>query len=154
VRQGQVVVLRELFSFIMGIFLLLSIVLLFNDEVAPGIKKMTVNEKVYSMIFHVNSLLEKTKTLARDINNAEIYFQREMPDKLSGQTYRVYTNSNQLCVRTSGDVILNRCVNMTINASGNYLSGTDIFFNATFKGNDVMLAFDNVLAYAPVCTTS
>lgn len=147
-RKGQVVVLRELFSFAMGVVVLLGIITIFNTNITPELEEYSVNEQAYSMLFHVYSLMENSMQLARSSINSTVVMLDELPLQLSNQPYRIYpSNDNQLCIRTRGDVILNPCINMTLPATinGNYLSGTFIQINATLKGSELYLNFSNLL---------
>jgi len=153
-RRGQIVVLRELFTFVMGIIIMLSVLYIFNSVILPEISEYSVNEQAYAVLFHVNSLLTRVETMTRSVNGALVSLHQDMPETINNNNYRVYNNSNQLCIRTSGDRVLSHCVNMSVDASvsGNYLSGTELMINSSFDNGQVLIDFDNVVEYVTVCT--
>ncbi|MFA5406846.1 MAG: hypothetical protein WC307_05835 [Candidatus Nanoarchaeia archaeon] len=154
-RRGQVVVLRELFAFVMGTLIMITVVIMFNSIMLPELEDYSVNEQTYSVLFHVHSLLEKVNTLTHESSNTIVSLQQEMPDSINDNTYRIYTEANQLCIRTKGGQVFSHCVNMSVAASinGNFLSGTDIIINSSLVDSSVLIDFDNVLEYVIVCTT-
>ena len=151
-RKGQVVVLRELFSFAIGVVVMLSVVTIFNTSVSPQLKEYSVNEQSYSMLYHFHSLFEKSLTLARTDDGAAISIQETLPNEIAEQSYRIYVSNSELCIRTKGDVSIIRCINTTVPAviSGNFLSGSELMLNSSVTESGMSISFGNYIpSYLP-----
>lgn len=127
-RKGLTVVLREVFAFAFGIFILISVTSMFNGVIVPSIKKFSYNEQLLGLIEQVNSMVIRVDDIIRDGVNTTFMIKGELPSKVGVSSYRVYVEGNLLCARTSSDYIVTRCINYTTSSvlSGNYLGGTEM----------------------------
>ncbi len=148
--RGQAVVIRELFAFAIGVAVMIAIVSLFNNTILPKIRDFSINEEAYLALFHVHSLIERTSTILRDGGSDEVIIKVQMPDKISDQHYRIFVDGDDLCLKTSGKVILKRCINLVLDTSvsGNFLSGTEMKLDVTKDS----ATFDNVVDFTHTCT--
>jgi hypothetical protein len=147
-RGGQVVVLRELFAFSLGIMVMFGVVFIFNSIVSPELEKFSLNEQAYSMLFHVNSLLEKASFLARSLADSSLVLTEDLPDELADHSYTVSAFDNQLCIQTRGVTVLVNCINITLDAeiSGDYKSGNEMVIDSSFINDTLVITFDNYVA--------
>ena len=144
-RGGQVVVLRELFAFAIGIMVMLGVIYIFDSIISPELSRFSLNEQAYSILFHVNSLLEKSSFLSRSLADASLSIVERMPDNIADHTYSVYAFGNELCIKTRGVTVMVNCINTTLDAdiSGDYSSGNDLIINASFINDSLVLVFES-----------
>ncbi|HLE05811.1 MAG TPA: hypothetical protein VI790_00505, partial [Candidatus Nanoarchaeia archaeon] len=158
-KRGQEVVLRELFSFALGVIIMFLIIVMFNLILAPQIKEFSVNEQAYSMIYHFNSIFENAHESITNLNTDSLALSYELPSDVGGQSYRVFVDAGELCVRTRGDVAILRCTPLNTHATvaGSYLSGTDLSLIVSEQNGEIKVNFNNVAVkyeayiYYPSC---
>ena len=79
-RRAQTIVLRELFSFAMGVMVMLGIVSIFNSAITPELQEYSLNEQTYSLLYHVNSLFEKVLVLSNEFGDSFVNLTETLPN--------------------------------------------------------------------------
>lgn len=141
-NKSQSVILRELFAFAMGVLLMTVISSIFFTDVSTGIGDYSLNEQAGSLLFHVNSLIEKAFSLTQSTLNTSTIIIADMPSSLVKQPYSLTVTGNELCLSTKG---LSDCINLTVSASvnGSFSSSHDLMITGFLSGNTVFLVIDN-----------
>ena len=127
-RKSMMVVLREVFAFTFGVLVLVTVTSMFNTTMIPEIKKFSYNEQLQGIISQINSMIVRVDYQMRSGVNSTFTIIGGMPSRIDRNSYRVFVDGNRLCARSTGDVVMTRCLNYSTNSvlTGNYLSGTEI----------------------------
>lgn len=138
----QSVIIRELLAFALGVLIMTVISSIFFSSVSPGISDYSLNEQSRSLLFHVNSLVEKAFSLTQETVNTSTLLMADMPSALLDQPYSLSVEGNQLCLETQGFI---DCINMTVSASvsGSFSSSHDLLINGFFSDDMVILMISN-----------
>lgn len=144
-RKAQIVVLREIFTFALGLAVMITIAGFFAVTIAPEISEMSVQSQLESLTTHVSSLIGQTESVLINGFNTSLTFFAELPSFLGTSEYRVYIDNNSLCARTTSQFVLRNCLKIISNStlSGNYLSGSELEINAFKNDSGSFISFKN-----------
>jgi len=128
-KKGLLVVLREIFAFTFGILILITITSMYNTVITPNIRLYSYNEQLLGIVEHINSILTRVDNCIKDGINTTFIVKEDMPSKVGTSPYRVYIQDSQICAKTTGDIIVTRCISYTTSSmvTGGYFGGTALY---------------------------
>lgn len=142
-RKTQVVAIREVLHFGIGLLLLVSVILLFNN-IKPIVEDFALQRHVENINSHVNYLLTSIIQAGDSIATGSLSATYSLPDKLGDYDYTVYISGSELCTRlVSRDI--SDCLGLLDSSpdfNGVYMSGgnLEINLNKTLTGTSIILS--------------
>ena len=141
--KAQVVPVREMLSFVMGLVLVTSITTLFVTLVYPRTTVYANEQNTLNLIAHIDNILMQVSSSAGEFETATVDFSAELPKKIQDNIYSVKIENKNICisiVESSAEPI---CRTYSANAviTGSYVSGSSMLVkaNKTFSGIKIQI---------------
>lgn len=142
-RKTQVVAIREVLHFGIGLLLLVSVILLFNN-IKPIVEDFSLQRHVENINSHVNYLLTSIIRAGNSIATGSLSASYSLPDKLGEYDYTVFISGSELCTSIVSRDISDCLVLLDSSPmfDGIYMSGGDleIKLNKTLTGTSILLS--------------
>lgn len=144
-RKGQMVVLRELFAFSLGLAVMITTSSMFATIISPEISRMSVETQLSSALAHINSVITQTESLLINGFNTSLTVYAELPGMLGTTQFRAFTENGMICAKTFGQFVFKKCAENRLesNISGNYLSGSELKIDGFKNSTGTYISFSN-----------
>lgn len=136
--KAQALVVKELFVFLFGFFVLLGVIYVFSRIITPTITEFSVKAQVGVINSYVNYMIIKSYEFSKESAFMNVSMIVNMPKDIAGYQYAVNVENNTVCTITLFGIVRKSCKHLTINATvnGGYISGGSRLVINSFKNEN------------------
>ncbi len=146
-KKGQNFIIKEIFVFVIGIVLSITIGAMFSNFIAPEIREFTIDKKMDQFLSHLDFITTRVYLSIVDISDdINVTYRVALPSELSGSKYKVEIINRQICLtiqRTSDSKCWSTSMPANVTFTGDAFSGVNTEIQAYKNDTAVSIKLRN-----------